>query len=265
MFLNTNNEVKKVDLSKIIGKSIIVNNNNAFIYDNVPGCVLLDQRAFEGEEKEEIKEDFSFTQQKRKRTNKDEKPKQDKKKGRKKISDIEKGVHDKNTDDNLIKRSINIIRKVILRFINKKISKTYQKKVSLKNIGPTKNKIEDNKKLLDTPIKEIFSANISKRFKHFDGKYNERKIDQLLNEENESIRGEFVSLFNLTFSDFLSYFIKGKDEMPPLLDGMETLDDILKQFEDKEYKEKFKNFVLKLESNIEGKKGRNREKIQIII
>ena len=171
----------------------------------------------------------------------------------------EKGLHDKNKDDNIIKKIVNIIKKGILLLINNLIIKYGKKNMTLKNLSPVNQKVDFNKKLLYQKLKDIYSTGISRRFKNFDTDYNKDIITQLMNERDETIRDIFTSLFNLTFSDCLKHL--RKEEFFPQLNGMGDLDSILEKYnDDQDYKEKLKQSIFKFEEIIQSKTGRNRIK-----
>lgn len=131
---------------------------------------------------------------------KDKNNKEIKKRGRKgKQSDNDNNakhkIHTKFSDDNLTKKSKNIILKYALKFINEKIDEKYQGdigqgkfKKELKIISQ-KNKVKStvniDKSFFDKNLKDIFSENISARFNNFPKTFNKTLIESLLNEEDE--------------------------------------------------------------------------------
>ena len=160
---------------------------------------------------------------------KDKNNKEIKKRGRKRKrndneSDNNKTLktHTKFTDDNLTKKSKNIILKYALKFINEKIEEIYQGdigegkfKKELKIISQ-KNKVKStvniDKSFLDKNLKDIFSENISGRFNNFPKTYNMTLIESLLNEEDEEKKSYFIELFNITFSTLIESLLNEEDE-----------------------------------------------------
>ena len=73
-----------------------------------------------------------------------------------------------------------------------------------------KNKIKStvniDKSFLEKNLKDIFSDNITARFKNLSKTHNKVIIESLINEEDENRKIYFNSLFNITFLDCLKYF-----------------------------------------------------------
>ena len=65
-------------------------------------------------------------------------------------------------------------------------------------------KRDTNIKLLDMPLKEVFSKKISSKFKTFDEKSNELYIRKIMNEEKDN---EFIKfIYNLKFKEWIDLF-----------------------------------------------------------
>ena len=210
---------------------------------------------------------------------KDKNNKEIKKRGRKRKrndneSDNNKTLktHTKFTDDNLTKKSKNIILKYALKFINEKIEEIYQGdigegkfKKELKIISQ-KNKVKStvniDKSFLDKNLKDIFSENISGRFNNFPKTYNKTLIESLLNEEDEEKKSYFIELFNITFSDCLDYFMDNKNNNKKLEGFIKfsSIKESLIQQEGKNYIDAFIYFLKNFKDIINNKKSRRRNK-----
>ena len=210
---------------------------------------------------------------------KDKNNKEIKKRGRKRKrndneSDNNKTLktHTKFTDDNLTKKSKNIILKYALKFINEKIEEIYQGDVGegkfkkeLKIISQ-KNKVKStvniDKSFLDKNLKDIFSENISGRFNNFPKTYNKTLIESLLNEEDEEKKSYFIELFNITFSDCLDYFMDNKNNNKKLEGFVKfsSIKESLIQQEGKNYIDAFIYFLKNFKDIINNKKSRRRNK-----
>ena len=134
---------------------------------------------------------------------------------------------------------------------NGKFSKSIYKKQLLKI--NQKNILESgNKKFLNQTLQEIFSNEISCKYKkHLDkASYNQQIILKLLNEKDEEKRKKFNNLFKLTFLDCLKHFtesVKHKE-----LEGLTTLKNVISNFEeDPEYANLFEHYVQIFEKEIE--------------
>ena len=193
--------------------------------------------------------------------------------GRKRKNSKEKGIHNKYSQDNILRRIKCHLLLNLLKYINEKIAKIYKRKIGRgifekqlkklcqKNIMSSK--AAKNLEFLSKTLKEIFSGNISSRYSYYDNEHNKRLIDNLLNESNMEIREYFRKLFSLTFLDCLSHF-RG-DKYFEELEGLEKLESIIKQLDDdQEYMDLFKYYALNYEKVIMRKKPRNKKKIEII-
>ncbi len=192
--------------------------------------------------------------------------------GRKKKNSIEGGSHNKFSDDNLSRKSKGIIIRSAFTHINNRIKKLYnydigdklnKKQLFIINQGQiVSSKVKYNLEFLNKKLKDIFSANISTKYKRYSSNHNKIIIENLLNEKDPEKRDVFQRLFNLTFYDCLKHF-RGEEYIQEL-DGMITLDEACKQFKGQEYyqfyEKEFKNFILNYENIIGQKKSRNKIK-----
>lgn len=186
-----------------------------------------------------------------------------KKRGRKKKESNELGAHNKYTEDNIIKRLKNNICNLILQFLNSEIKKSFNdEKMLLKKINPKQSKInkaDENKSFIYKTLKDIYSNNLSNKYKNFDLEYNKKIIDKLITENNLEINAKFTNLFNLTFIQCIDHLI-GNIKIKEL-EGMETLSQFVEKYfdgEESQYKEKLKETIINYEKIINGKIGRKR-------
>lgn len=129
----------------------------------------------------------------------------------------------KGNKHNLYRKAKKIIIDTALSFINNTISVVYEGKKGqgifkkqLRKIEPFENqntKVTVNLKLLNKTLKDIFSANINKKYTAYPLDINKKIIIELLNEKNEYRRKIFTDLFNKTFLDFLLMLKEPKIEL----------------------------------------------------
>ena len=166
----------------------------------------------------------------------EENTKINKKRGRKNKNSDEEGDHTKYTEDNMIKRArINFINFLINK-LNTEINNSYHDKtLLLKKLNPKQSNIysvEENKIFIHKKLKDIFSDDISTKYKTFDSKYNQKVIEKLMNEENLEKKEKFTKLFNITFIESLEHLC-GKKIIEGL-EGFGTLDEFIDNYFKKE-------------------------------
>lgn len=180
-----------------------------------------------------------------------------KKLGRKTIKSNEIGEHNKFSDDNLIRKIIHEILKFLLSFINNEIKDPNLKLKNLSGNVIKESNVNDIRDLLNKSLKDIFSSNISGKFRKIPKDFNKNVIEKLLDEEKLEKGNKYEILFNLTLLDCLKH-IRGEDIINELKE-LGTIDMIVKEFED-EYKAKFKDYVQNFEKIVGEKKERKRKK-----
>ena len=156
------------------------------------------------------------------------------------LNDISKGEKEylrkkRSVSDNEIKKGRNILLNSIFRFVNKKIRIIFNndigKGISIKQFVKISKKelnhsnVEFDKNYLNTKLKEIFSGDISGKFTNFLINKNEKLLQNLIKIDY------FKELFELTFLQCIEH-INGT-KFIPLLEGFETLDEILLNEEEK--------------------------------
>ncbi len=191
--------------------------------------------------------------------------------GRKKKEYEGLGLHNKFSDDNIIRKVKNTILKCIMEFINQKIKTVYgykyekdakeKKLYKLKQNQSISSRIDYNKNFLHKTLDEIFSADISSKYSIHLMTHNKNLIESLINDEDEQKRNVFIKIFNLTFLDCLNQF-RGSQKFEEL-EGVNELEDYLKDSKievNKEYCALFKFFVNNFEKIIMDKKPKVKNK-----
>ena len=164
--------------------------------------------------------------------------------GRKCKNSDESGKHNKFSDNNLSRRCKHILLNYLYIFINYLLKEVYDNnnlseenrkqllKINQKQV--LNNKVDYNIKFLNKKLKDIFSDNISKKYRKYSPQYNKILIEQLLNEKDEAKKNLFEKIFNLTFFDCLKYF-RGETNID-VLEGLVRLDKACKNFKnEKDY------------------------------
>ena len=171
------------------------------------------------------------------------------------LNDISKGEKEylrkkRSVSDNEIKKGRNILLNSIFRFVNKKISIFYNNdigkgigikqfvKISKKELNHSN--VEFDKNYLNTKLKEIFSGDISGKFTNFLINKNEKLLQNLIKIDY------FKELFELTFLQCIEH-INGT-KFIPLLEGFETLDEILLNEEEKLKENDIENYKYIIEN-----------------
>ena len=138
------------------------------------------------------------------------------KRGRKKKNYLITKIHDKSCPDNIIKKIKSKLFKIMLDFLNKVLNlEGNNKLLKLDYSLIDKFKREIELKLLNKTLKEIFSYNISTKFRKSTRppNFNKLIIDKIINKDFPSIDDyqtkEFV--LNMTYNDFIQYFIHEKN------------------------------------------------------
>lgn len=129
----------------------------------------------------------------------------------------------KENKHNLLRKSKKIIFDTALMFINSIISVVYNGNIGhgifkkeLKKIDPFENRntlANHNRDLLNKFLKDVFSANINKKYSGYPLDFNKKIIEQLLNEEDENKKNTFTNLFNITVHDWILMLEEPKGEL----------------------------------------------------
>ena len=227
--------------------------------------------------------------------NKYEKPDdgEERKRGRKKADDYySKSIHNIYSSDNINKKIKTNLLEFALIFLNTILNLFLDEK-KLKNY--TKNYLKNRKKkdsydliknldytfikninktkeisLLSTPLKDIFSNNISRKYKTYHSNLNKQIINQIIKEESNN--PIIMKAFNLTFREWIDIFTYKKDlktiiefeeETAENLDGkFDYIDklilDIYEKYQDTKYLFYFISYIYNYERWFLIKKERNR-------
>ena len=213
--------------------------------------------------------------------------------GRKKQDDFTKRKHDKNSADNIIKKLKLKFFEYSLRFLNN-ILNAYLDKTKIieytrflrKNIkieDETQNLIkfldykfvdkikkETDLQLLKSPLKDIFSNDISPKYSTLSRDSNKKMIERILEEQKDNLNIMFA--FNLTFEEWIeiftfkkelkSFIILDKDKMKDLNDKFIKLDKLILEIYDKNYTNNYLSYFISYAFNYKRwfimKRGRNR-------
>ena len=157
--------------------------------------------------------------------------------------------------DNKIRKAKLFIIKVIIQYINYKISKLYNNKKSngifskIKIIDTSQIKCvkkDYNIELLNKTLKEILSTKISKKYNGPPSEINNIIIEKLLNEKEEEKRQIFNNIFNKTFREWIHNLIDPKDDLKKIYEEM-----LLKSNDDgNELRKIIQNFEIIFENKI---------------
>ena len=228
------------------------------------------------------------------------KPKEDlqKKRGRKKIDDHSNSNHNKESQDNIIKKIKSKLFEYLLKFINSLLNIIL--KNNLKNFNHNENKREEkeqlikkieykkivddtqrknNLKFLKMPLKDLFSNNISPKYSTKNKNLNKNIINELLTKEKDNEIIMFV--LNMTFGDWLDIFIYKKElselkifnidnyKIKIISDSFERIDKLLEEIYNLNFGNNYFSFFVYLIYNYErwffikqGRKRRNNKKAE---
>ena len=186
--------------------------------------------------------------------------------GRKRKISGKMGLHNKFSDDNLIRKIKGILVDNLYNFINTLLKDLYgNNKIQLLIINPEQiknSKVDFNIKFLDKTLKDIFSYKISTKYRSKSSDYNEKIINNLCNEEDVEKKIIFEKLFNLNFLQCLKHF--REDLNINELKGLVLLDECYKKFiKESDYEMYIKIFEFysrNFEEILKLKKGRKAKK-----
>ena len=167
-------------------------------------------------------------------------------------------------EDNIIRRIKVIIISLLSSYINSIINKVYKNDLGkgifkkellrMNHNGIIDSKLD--KEFIKKKLKDILSNIISTKYIYHRPEHNKIIIEQLLSENDIEKRKIFENIFSLTFLECIMH-IRGTKYYKEL-EGLESLDNICKQFEDdNDYVELFKYYVFHFEEIIMNKKHRN--------
>ena len=189
--------------------------------------------------------------------------------GRKKKNSSEKGIHDKYSSDNIIRKCKAVLLQIISNLINNKIKEFYGKNkdynykrtrlMKINQYQVVNSNVQFNQQFLYRKIKDIFSENLSSKCKRFSLDHNKLLINQLLTDKDKLKKKIFSDILNLTFLECLQHF-RGSKIIPSLCD-LKSLDEVCEELNgDEDYKESFKCYIDNYETIIINKKSRKNYK-----
>ena len=189
-------------------------------------------------------------------------------KGRKLKNSKEQGFHNKFTFDNIIRKIKAISMKSFFNFFNNKIKEVYKDSEikslwGLKKLNQSQIKnsnIEYNRLFFEKSLKDIFSDDITTKWKTEGRDHNKKLIEKLLNEENKGKKIIFEKILNYKFIDIVKY-LRGEREGLDELKGLD-FDKYMwnKIKKDENYLIIFKNNMENIEKLIQNKKPRIKKK-----
>ena len=161
------------------------------------------------------------------------------KRGRKGKENNQKETHDKRCPDNIIKKVKVFIFKCALLFLNKIINENFKYKIELMKLDyKFVNRIEKEQdlKILNMRLKDLFSNDISPKYTHkFPKDYNKKIIERILKDADDMI----LFAFNMTLGDWLDIFTLKK-----------SVKDIINVYNNKN--NDCQNLIEKIEQNLIG-------------
>ena len=252
-----------------------------FSYNNIGSKFIdiIDQHKEEPTLKEAEK-DIQFIHKKRKVYNYENKPNEKFvkfKSGRKKKGDLTKRKHGKMATDNIIKKIKAKFIDLLIKFVNNIISnanilKREGKIKLLKKVNYRKyiDNIDrkHNLNILQEPIKDILSYEISSKFSKYPSNWNAKIIDSML--ENNEVYNNIKYIFNLKLNEWIDILLlknKGqydetKKQYLKYLPKLNTLlEDILEK-NDEYYLSKFIFYLYNYENWFYNKVGRKGKKVK---
>ena len=189
-------------------------------------------------------------------------------KGRKLKNSKEQGFHNKFTFDNIIRKIKAISMQSFFNFFNNKIKEVYKDSEvkslwGLKKLNQSQIKnsnIEYNRLFFEKSLKDIFSDDITTKWKTEGRDHNKKLIEKLLNEENKGKKIIFEKILNYKFIDIVKY-LRGEREGLDQLKGLD-FDEYMwnKIKKDENYLIIFKNNMENIEKLIQNKKPRIKKK-----
>jgi hypothetical protein len=192
----------------------------------------------------------------------------------KKLKSKFKALHNKYSEDNIIRKFKARFQDILLRYTNYEHSifmetKGKSKKTKLlQRINPEESrKISkaDNIRWLSTKLKELFSSDLSQKCSLYDSNYNRRTIEKIYK------NNEALNVINILDKEVLDMYDLYRNNVK--IDGFTTLEDDLKMLKEKMEKEKeeeeedielylskYRNIAMKLDKIFDEKIGRNKKK-----
>ena len=185
----------------------------------------------------------------------------EKKKGRISMMDKakgKKGKHSKNGEDNIITKIRIAFRDSCMKLINYLISK-HKNNFLLRKMssnGFKKVKVNHIMEWFDETLKTFFSADISSKFTKLDKKSNKNTIRKIYSDNELQ---EVITLLECSIREMYNKYINNE-----VIEGFitleDTLEDLRKEGQEKDYIQKYQRIALNLEDIIKNKRSRNSKK-----
>lgn len=181
------------------------------------------------------------------------------------------GVHNKFSEDNIIRKIKASFLENSMDYVNKQYG-IYLKKRGIKKlfrliqrISPKESrkiKKEENLNFLEAPLKKIFSSKLSKKCSLYDPDYNKKQIEELYLQNDAK---DVINTLDISVGEMYDKYCKNIK-----MDGFKTLEDDLREERIKmekkqendieEYIEKFRWTAINYKQIFDGKKPRNSKK-----
>ena len=116
------------------------------------------------------------------------------------------GKHDKYKSDNIMKKNKILLINASLKFMNSFLDKDKLKKIKHKLINSLNKK--KNLELLEKPLKDIFSLDISTKYTSKQNNFNANLINKIFSKNNDEKNCDktIKFLFNITLNDFIDFY-----------------------------------------------------------
>lgn len=184
--------------------------------------------------------------------------------GRKNKKDDSKGLHNKDSMDNIIKKIKRIFFEIVIEYINVKIKEEIKKEIKLLRLdyaNVNNLKKENELKLFNMKLKDLASSKPSRKHKlNKDEEFNKKVIKSIL--EKEKDKEKINNLLNMTFGEFTDVFSLKKSQDDDNIQRLEksllekSLTEIVEK-SDEEYFSRFVFFLFNYKAWFINKKGRN--------
>ena len=139
------------------------------------------------------------------------------KRGRKKLNNSTRDEHDRMASDNIIKKIKAKLFKICVDFINKIINEKSENEEDIKLINIHYKYINQLNREIDlnylkSPLKDLFSKEISPKYKTKNRDFNKNIIENIIKNKNNGLDYSTINfVFNLTFRQWIDLFLLKKD------------------------------------------------------
>jgi hypothetical protein len=189
--------------------------------------------------------------------------------GRKRKGDNSIGEHNKFSEDNILRKCLNLILNNAYEFLNERIKSIYNGNIGngilkkqllfINNEQKSDNSFNYYKKILNKTLGEIFSGKISLRYTNIYPEYNKSLIERLLNDKDENKKIFFRKLFSITFIMCLKQY-RGTETFEELKGFKNFIEEAHKFKNEAEYINNLEKTLMNYEDIIKNKKDRKLSK-----